>query len=40
MGIDMDDLHELVSELWTIHDRYPVDHRESDLGGVGGSDDD
>lgn len=40
MGVDTDELRELVNELWTIHDRYPVNGGGSDLGDVGGSDDD
>lgn len=27
MGIDTDDIVELISDLWTIHDSYPVETR-------------
>ncbi|KAF9446263.1 tubulin nucleotide-binding domain-like protein [Macrolepiota fuliginosa MF-IS2] len=39
MGIDTDDIRELINDLWSAHDRYPTNGEGSDLGNNGGSGD-
>lgn len=38
MGIDTDDIVELISDLWTIYDSYPVETRGYKFEGAVGSD--
>lgn len=30
--IDIDEIRELVNDLWVIHDQYPVEEENNDLG--------
>jgi hypothetical protein len=40
VDVDIDEIRELVNDLWAIHDQYPVDDDEnSDLGDVNVDDD-
>ena len=38
MGIDTDDIVELISDLWTIYDSYPVETKGYEFEGAVGSD--
>jgi len=38
MGIDTDDIIELISDLWTIHDSYPVETQGNGFEDFVGSD--
>jgi hypothetical protein len=39
VDIDIDETRELVNDLWAIHDRYPVEGDDLDLGDVNVDDD-